>query len=353
MRTAINTAMANPARVTIIAATLLVPQSVSAQSGSVDADESAAAVVMYHRFGEDRYPSTNIRIEQLDAHIRELRDGPYVVLPLPEIVAAWQTGSPLPDRAVAITVDDAYTSFAAEGWPRFRAAGLPVTLFVATEAVEQNLAGVLSWNDLRRLRDDGVTIGHHSHTHLHMPTRYPESVASDLAKASRLFESELGESPRLFAYPYGEFGGTERSVVERQGFDAAFGQQSGTAHAGMDRLTLPRYALNESYGDPDRFRLVINALPLPAEDVDPVDPILTSAGPPQLAFTVADAVGSLDRLSCFASGQGRVETDVAPDRRVTVMPAAGFPKGRSRVNCTLPTASDRWRWFGVQFLRIQ
>lgn len=342
-----------PCLIATIAAALFAPQMAYGQDTPVAADDSAAAIIMYHRFGEDRYPSTNIRIEQLEAHIRELRDGPYSVLLLPEIVDAWQRGTPLPDRAVAITVDDAYASFAAEGWPRFRAAGLPVTLFVATEAVDQDLGGVLSWDELRRLRDDGVTIGHHSHTHLHMPTRYPESVESDLVAATRLFEAELGERPRLFAYPYGEFGGTERSVVERQGFDAAFGQQSGTAHAGMDRLTLPRYALNESYGAPDRFRLVVNALPLPVADVDPIDPILTSAGPPQLAFSVMESVGSLDRLSCFASGQGRVEATVAPTGRVTVLPVDAFPKGRSRINCTLPTDSGRWRWFGVQFLRIQ
>ena len=45
--------------------------------------QSSAVVIMYHRFGESEYPSTNTTLEQLDAHIAELTSGPYSVLPLP------------------------------------------------------------------------------------------------------------------------------------------------------------------------------------------------------------------------------------------------------------------------------
>mgnify|MGYP004112551187 CR=1 FL=1 len=34
-----------------------------------------AAVLMYHRFGENQFPSTSIRLSQLDAHIQELKSG--------------------------------------------------------------------------------------------------------------------------------------------------------------------------------------------------------------------------------------------------------------------------------------
>nr|MBP7066440.1 chitin deacetylase [Ferrovibrio sp.] len=88
-----------------------------------------ATILMYHRFGEDRIPSTNIRLEQFEAHLAELTSGQYRVLPLPEIVAKLKKGEPLPDRAVALTADDAYLSIATEGWPRIKKAGLPFTLF--------------------------------------------------------------------------------------------------------------------------------------------------------------------------------------------------------------------------------
>lgn len=55
---------------------------------------SHAVVVMYHRFGEDRWPSTNIRLSQLQEHVRLLKDGGYSVLPLTEILDAQRNGRP-------------------------------------------------------------------------------------------------------------------------------------------------------------------------------------------------------------------------------------------------------------------
>ena len=51
-----------------------VPQA-SAQENMRD----SATVLMYHRFGESRYPSTNISLEQFDAHIAHLSSGAYNV----------------------------------------------------------------------------------------------------------------------------------------------------------------------------------------------------------------------------------------------------------------------------------
>ena len=96
------------------------PQSVAADS---------AVILMYHRFGETQFPSTNIRLEQLNAHINELKRGPYTVLPVAEIVSRIKSGKPLPDRTVGITVDDGFKSVYEEAWPRFEKANLPFTVF--------------------------------------------------------------------------------------------------------------------------------------------------------------------------------------------------------------------------------
>ena len=76
-----------------------------------------ATVLMYHRFGEDKYPSTNIRIEQFKAHLDILDNGDYTIWPLGKIVDHLQQGLDLPDRTVAITIDDAYRSVFTEARP--------------------------------------------------------------------------------------------------------------------------------------------------------------------------------------------------------------------------------------------
>ena len=57
-----------------------------------------ATVLMYHRFGEDKYPSTNIRIEQFEAHLDVLGNGDYTIWPLGKIVDHLQQGLDLPTR---------------------------------------------------------------------------------------------------------------------------------------------------------------------------------------------------------------------------------------------------------------
>ncbi|MBT3306791.1 MAG: polysaccharide deacetylase family protein, partial [Alphaproteobacteria bacterium] len=105
------------------------------------AEGTNAVVIMYHRFGESRYPTTNVTIKQLEAHIEELKTGDYTVLPLPDIIKAMQGGQPLPARTIAISIDDAYLSVFTEAWPRLKAAGFPFTVFVATDPVDQNTSG--------------------------------------------------------------------------------------------------------------------------------------------------------------------------------------------------------------------
>jgi peptidoglycan/xylan/chitin deacetylase (PgdA/CDA1 family) len=321
----------------------------NARAAEIRADRSAATVFMYHRFGETQYPSTNVTLEQLDAHIAELKHGRYHVLPLQKIIDAFRSGTSLPDRTVAITVDDAYRTVYTAAWPRLRAAGLPVTVFVATEPVDAGNADMMTWEQIRELRAEGVTFGHHTVSHLHMPDATPIRNRDEIARAMSRFETELGERPRLFAYPYGETSAAVRALVVESGFDAAFGQHSGVAHAGADRFYLPRFPLNESFGSVERLRLAANALPLPVSDVLPADPML-GPNPPNFGFTVAPEVGALAALNCFPSpAAGAAKLERLGDRRIEVRVGSPFLPGRARFNCTLPAGEGRWRWFGMQF----
>lgn len=313
--------------------------------------DNGAVVVMYHRFGDGRFPSTNIRVEQFEAHLAELKKDKYTVLPLPEIVAALKEGRPLPDYAVGISIDDAYLSVYEEAWPRLKAAGFPFTLFVATDPVDRRLKDYMTWDQIRELAaSDLVTIGSQTASHPHMPALSKAANRRELAKSQERFRQELGAAPTLFAYPYGEYSLEVQAVTRAAGFAAAFGQHSGAIGRTSNLYALPRYPMNESYGGMDRFRLAVNSLPLPVEDVTPRDNKLTpESNPPLYGFTVHEAVDGVGGLNCFASGRGRVEVKTLFDQRVEVRLDQPFPPGRARINCTLRDDSGRWRWLGTQF----
>ena len=52
-----------------------------------------ATVIMYHRFGESRFPSTNVTVEQFESHLEFISQGNYEVVPLIEIIETLQSGA--------------------------------------------------------------------------------------------------------------------------------------------------------------------------------------------------------------------------------------------------------------------
>ena len=161
----------------------------------------SAVVLMYHRFGESNYPTTNVTIEQFEAHLDEIREGGYTVVPLPALVKAVREGQELAEKTIAISIDDAFLSVYREAWPRFRKAGLPFTLFVATDPVDKRTGGYMSWDQIRELRDGGVTIGSQTATHPHMPLLSADRNRAELENSNERFRKELGSVPGLIAYP--------------------------------------------------------------------------------------------------------------------------------------------------------
>ncbi len=322
------------------AAALFAPLPLAAQS---------AVVFMYHRFGESQYPSTNLRLDQLDAHIAELANGKYHVLPLPEIVAAIADKKPLPDRTIALTIDDAYLSVYTKAWPRLKKAGLPFTVFVSTGPIDRGFKDMMTWDHLRELAAGGVTIGGHSVTHLHMANVPIDVSASEIVASNARFEAELGKRPTLFAYPYGEANLAVIDLIRKSGTVAAFGQQSGVVNPTNNPFYLPRLALNEHYGDLSRFQMLANARELPVSGITPADPTVTQPNPPAIGFTVAGDVERLSDLACYLATEGKVPIERLGERRMEIRLKQPLGVGRTRLNCTVPTKDGRWRWFGWQY----
>ncbi len=336
-----------PLLVRLVPALLIAVGSVPIPASSVAATESAT-VFAYHRIGQDDPAGVGITTERFEEHIEELKKRRYSVLPLEEVVERLRDGTSLPDRTVAITIDDAYRSVYEIAWPKLRAAGLPFTVFVSTDPIDTGNANYMTWDQLREMKQAGVTIGAKSRGHAHLVERLRRDARASVVYGHGRLNAELGEAPRLFAYPHGEYSLMLRGIAIDVGYLAALGQHSGVIDEGTDPYALPRFTLNERYGGIDRFRLIANALPLSATDVLPVDPVL-GENPPAFGFTVAEEIGGLGKLACFASNVGRVRHETL-ERRVEVRLDRPFPAGRSRINCTMPGPDDRWRWLGRMFV---
>lgn len=334
---------------------LLLPCVEAAAQDALPQDRSAAVIFAYYRVGEDQFPGSNIRLEQFQSHIRELKDGGYNVLALPDIVAALQSGASLPDRTVALTFDGGYSSILQNAVPVLLENNLPFTLFVATDYLDRDSNEYIGWKDLKKLAKNRlVTIGLHPAAYTHMAGAADEDVRRQINNARTRVREVLGMEPALFAYPFGEYSSTYHNIVASSGFTAAFGQQSGVAYMGEDIFSLPRFPMTESFGDMERFQMTATALPLPVSDEQPKDPRLDTLNP-VIGFTVDQTLkGKLKNISCFASGQEqKPRMEFVGGGRVELRFAEAFGEDKARINCTLPgPQSDvgdppRWRWYGM------
>ena len=120
----------------------------------------------------------------------------------------------------------------------------------------------MNWDQIRELMDHGVIIGSQTKSHPHLHRLNHKQILYEIEYSNKRFIEELGFKPSLFAYPYGEYDVKTLEIIKGSGFEAAFGQHSGVAHISSGLFELPRFAMNENYGDLDRLKLVINALPI-------------------------------------------------------------------------------------------
>lgn len=313
-------------------------------------DKSAATILAYQRIGEDNLPESNLSRQQFEDHINEITNGDYTVLPLPTIINALKSATPLPQRTLAITLDGGFRSAYDNAVPLLLKNNLPFTVFFPAGA--QQTQNHIGWKQLKSLsRKNGVTLGILPPSYNHITHLPPAEQKRQINIARANFRKHINTEARYFAYPFGETSTTLKNIIKTQNFDAAFALQSGVAHKKSDFTALPRFTMTDNYGDLQRFRLVTNALPFPATDIEPENPRLNTQTP-TIGFTLpAYLENKQSALSCFISGQEKPDIEILGNR-VEIRPKEPLDARRTRVNCTLPASKDendtpRWRWLGM------
>lgn len=320
-----------------------------------------ANVFVYHRFGDDRYPSTNVSVEVFRRQLELLRQGDYQVLSLGQVVKRLKAGEPLPELCAVLTIDDGYESFASGALPLLKQFGYPATLFVSTDSVGS--PGYLGWEDLRRISAAGVEIGNHSAAHEHMaapragedPSAWRERMRADLTRAQAAFREHLGMDPRLFAYPYGEYSLPLMELLEELGFEAAATQHSGVVSPHSHLLALPRFPMGGSYATFEGFRDKLRMRALPVLKTEPKETVLRDDNPPWLTLTI-DPHGDADlsRLSLFVRGRAESGIVFDPEQPGVVRVRAASPLSARRTNYTLTAPAKSgggWYWYSHLWIR--
>ena len=311
--------------------------------------KNSAVIFMYHKFDVSKYPTTNIRADQFEDHLNEFIKKKYNILSLDYIINTIINDGDLPSNTIGISIDDADISFLNFAWPKFKEKNIPVTLFISTSTIGNNNKNYLNWDQIRLLKKEGVTIGAHSHTHNHLPDLSLDEIKKEIEISKKIFLKELKEIPSLFAYPYGETNNEIIKLLSNYKYKFAFGQHSGVINETSNFYYLPRFSLNEKYGNIDRVKFAANTKGLGVYDFIPLDPHIFE-NPPFIGFSLLDQQLA-KTIDCFIfDSNGQVENEIFKfNERIEIRLNRELTKGRSRLNCTAKDKLNNWRWFGHQF----
>jgi len=311
--------------------------------------KNSAVIFMYHKFDISKYPSTNITLDQFTKHLEEFSQPKYNIKSLDYIVDTIINDGKLPNNTIGISVDDADRSFLTTAWPRLKERGFPVTLFVNTSNIVENNKNYLNWDEIRKLKAEGVVIGSHSHTHEHLADYSLEKLQKEIEISNKIFLKEIGETPNLYAYPYGEADKQIFNLLKKYKFKVAFGQHSGAVNETSNLYYLPRFSLNERYGEINRVKFAASVKGLGLYDFIPTNPRVTE-NPPYIGFSLLDQLLAKN-IECFIfDSDGQVENELFKfNERIEIRLMRKLSKGRSRMNCTAKDKKNNWRWFGHQF----
>tara|TARA_B110000305_G_C19311910_1_gene574392 strand:+ start:50 stop:1108 length:1059 start_codon:yes stop_codon:yes gene_type:complete len=309
-------------------------------------DDKGILSLMYHRFNEDKYPTTNIQMDVFKNQIEIIKKFKYNFYDPKNLEKNFDT--PKSDKKILITIDDAFSSFYEFAWPYLKKEKIPFILFVSTEAVGKN--GYMTWDQIRELEKETITyIGNHSHSHDYLVDLETDEFIGDINSSSLIFKEKLGYNPIFFSYPFGEYSLFIKEYISKN-FKFSFGQHSGVIDINKDRYELPRFPINEKYGDLKRFKFLIKLSPLQYKSLLPVEKYLTNKNPPKFVVEFFDEQKNLHNINCFSDEGNKWEkSNITLDQNILNLNFRDrFTFRRGRINCSL-NDDGVWRWFGVQF----
>ena len=306
---------------------------------------------MYHRFDENKYPSTNIRIPDFKEQLDLIENSNIKFISHEEFEKSLNKKST--DKKILLTVDDGFSSFYENAWPILKDREIPFIIFINTETIGSN--GYMDWDEIKEISSfDFVNIGNHSHSHDYLSDKEDKEIKKDLELSMKIFKEKLNHETKFFAYPFGEYKGSFKKIVKDLGFVYAFGQHSGVIDLTKNKMELPRFPINEKYGEIARFKNLLRTIPFPYKQIIPEEKYLIDKdNPPKVKIIFFENDIDLKNINCYSNEQNKwrkSKIDFYKTNELKIILDGKFTTERGRINCSLREDDGSWRWLGIQFV---
>ena len=115
-------------------------------------DDFGIISLMYHRFEENKYPSTNIKINDFNEHLRIIEESKIKYVN-PKNFKNELKNNKL-QRKILLTIDDGFLSFYENAWPILKEKKIPFILFVSTREVGKY--NYMTWEQIKEIESSNL-----------------------------------------------------------------------------------------------------------------------------------------------------------------------------------------------------
>lgn len=222
------------------------PRSSAASLGAPLTSNFAVPVLMYHRIcdltpSEARSPlmrDLTVPPAAFDEQVRYLAENHFAILSVTDLETALLGQRPLPERAVAITMDDGYADNFECALPILRRYSASATIFLVTAAVGS--ANHLTWNQVLTMTRRDVAFESHTVHHYDLTTLPANQLMFELQNSKQVIEEALGSPVTQVAYPSGMYNDAIVAAAQATGYHAGWKKGGGPVTPADDPYLLPR-----------------------------------------------------------------------------------------------------------------
>ena len=291
---------------------------------------------MYHRFEENKYPSTNIKITDFIKQIDLIKKNSFSFIDANNFENSLINLKG--EKKILLTIDDAFKSFYDQAWPKLKKDKIPFLLFVNTREVGSN--GYMSWKQIKEIsKEKFVHIGNHSYSHDYLVDKTKNEIINDIDLAIKDFKKNLGYNSPFFSYPFGEYSNEFKNIIKDFGFKYAFGQHSGVADETKDFYELPRFPINETYGQLERFKIILKTIPMKVKSIIPTEKYINNTNnPPVVTVEFFEDIKNIKLLNCYSNELNlwrKSKIEYISNFKIKIKLMGKFTTERGRINCSL------------------
>ncbi len=200
----------------------------------------AVPVLNYHQINDRDENALTVHTDQFDAQMKYLAENGYHAITPKEMLEAWDSGTPLPEKPVIITFDDGYADNYRCAYPILQKYNLRGTIFLVSDFIS-TYPNYLTWAQVLEMQESGlVNFESHTLSHAQLDTTSPEETWNQLSNSKKALEWYLKKDIDFLAYPCGFYDEELQSKVKEAGYKGAFTVNFGLAAKDENRYVMDR-----------------------------------------------------------------------------------------------------------------